>query len=72
MKCWHCDSELIWDNDQDMTEDLLEENVVYDMVTNLHCASCGALVEVYHKKQPKVKLIEVEPAEEYTHDSEGC
>jgi len=55
-----------------MTEDLLEENVVYDMVTNLHCSSCGAVVEVYHKKKPKVKLIEVEPVEEYTHDSEGC
>ena len=72
MKCWHCNSELIWDSDQDMTEDLLEENVVYDMVTNLHCSSCGAVVEVYHKKKPKVKLIEVDPVEEYTHDSEGC
>ena len=75
MKCWHCNSELIWGGDQDLSEDLLEENVVYDMVTYLTCSSCEAAVEVYRKKQPKEKLLEVVPYDEeegIVHDSEGC
>ena len=75
MKCWHCNSELICGGDQDLSEDLLEENVVYDMVTYLTCSSCESAVEVYRKKQPKEKLLEVVPYEEeegIVHDSEGC
>ena len=75
MKCWHCNSELIWGGDQDLSEDLLDENVVYDMVTYLTCSSCESAVEVYRKKQPKEKLLEVVPYEEeegIVHDSEGC
>ena len=75
MKCWHCNSELIWGGDQDLSEDLLEENVGYDMVTYLTCSSCESAVEVYRKKQPKEKLLEVVPYEEeegIVHDSEGC
>ena len=75
MKCWHCDSELIWESDQDLSEDLLDENVVYDMVTYLTCSSCESAVEVYRKKQPKERLVEVVPYDEeegIVHDSEGC
>lgn len=75
MKCWHCDSELIWESDQDLSEDLLEENVVYDIVTNLSCPSCEAIVEVYHKKNTKERLVEVVPYDDddgIVHDSEGC
>ena len=53
----------------------LRENVVYDMVTYLTCSSCESAVEVYRKKQPKEKLLEVVPYEEeegIVHDSEGC
>ena len=75
MKCWHCNSELIWGGDQDLSEDLLEENIVYDMVTYLTCSSCESTVEVYRKKKPKEKLVEVVPYDEddgFVHDSEGC
>ena len=68
MKCWHCNSELIWGGDQDLSEDLLEENIVYDMVTYLTCSSCESAVEVYRKKQHKEKLLEVVPYD----DPEGC
>ena len=75
MKCWHCNAELIWGGDHDLSEDLLEENIVYDMVTYLTCSSCESAVEVYRKKQPKEKLLEVVPYDEeegIVHDSEGC
>ena len=75
MKCWHCNAELIWGGDQDLSEDLLDENVVYDMVTYLTCSSCESAVEVYRKKQPKERLVEVVPYDEddgFVHDSEGC
>ena len=42
MKCWHCDTELIWGGDHD-----IEDDNHYDMVTNLSCPNCGAAVEVY-------------------------
>ncbi len=38
MKCWHCDSELIWGGDDD------SEGV---LVTNLSCSECNAFVLVY-------------------------
>jgi Zn finger protein HypA/HybF involved in hydrogenase expression len=50
MKCWHCNTELIWGGDHDIEE----ENEDYDMVTNLSCPQCHSLVDVYH---PSEKLI---------------
>ena len=44
MKCWHCNTELIWGGDHDLDED--EE---YKSVTNLSCPKCEACVEVYNK-----------------------
>jgi len=43
MKCWHCDTELIWGGDHDIED----EHGEFCMVTNLSCPNCGAHVEVY-------------------------
>jgi hypothetical protein len=82
MKCWHCNSELIWGSDNDLSEDLPEEDIVYDMVTYLTCSSCESSIEVYRKKNPKLKLVSnvilppdvasYDDEEGVLHDSEGC
>ena len=43
MKCWHCNTELIWGGDHDIEE----ESDEFCMVTNLSCPNCGAYVDVY-------------------------
>ena len=45
MKCWVCNTELIWGGDQD-----LEDDEEHKIVTNLSCPKCEAYVEVYHGK----------------------
>ena len=50
MKCWHCNKELIWGGDYNIEA----ENKDYDMVTNLSCPECHAVVDVYH---PSEKLL---------------
>ena len=42
MKCYNCQTELIWGGDHDCDED--EAHVI---VTNLSCPECGAFVLVY-------------------------
>ena len=59
MKCWHCNTELIWGGDHDIEE----ENEDYAMVTNLSCPECHSLVDVYHpseklKKENKKDFLE--------------
>ena len=49
MDCWHCGTELIWGGDQDIYE---EEDMNFDMVTNLSCPKCESYVEVWHRWQP--------------------
>ncbi len=44
MKCWHCNTELIWGGDHDI------DDIEYDMVTNLTCPKCESYVEVYNKR----------------------
>ena len=46
MKCWHCNTELIWGGDHDIEE----ESDEFCMVTNLSCPECGSYVEVYLPK----------------------
>ncbi len=46
MKCYNCQTQLIWGGDHD-TED--EEG--YSMVTNLTCPNCGAFHLVYLPKE---------------------
>lgn len=45
MKCWHCNSELRWGGDQDLSDDEF-----YSMVTNLTCDECETEVVVYLPK----------------------
>jgi hypothetical protein len=47
MKCWHCNTELIWGGDHDISD----EDEYYCMVTNLSCPNCECLVDVYLPKE---------------------
>ena len=47
MKCWHCNTELIWGSDFD-GEDYGCEDIA--IVTNLSCPKCHSTVEVYLPK----------------------
>ena len=44
MKCWHCQSELIWGGDHTFEDYCLDGDGV---VTNLSCSGCDAEVLVY-------------------------
>ena len=53
MDCWSCGSELIWGGDERRVsfcgiERNGDEEDVYEIVTNLSCPCCKALVIVYH------------------------
>lgn len=47
MKCWHCNTELIWGCDHDISE----ESESYSIMTNLHCPNCNSAVDVYLPKE---------------------
>lgn len=47
MNCWHCNKELIWRNDSDISD----EDDAYVMMTVLSCPKCNSLVEVYYPKE---------------------
>jgi len=48
MKCWHCQSKLIWGGDHSFEDYCLEGDGV---VTNLSCSKCDAEVLVYLGKK---------------------
>ena len=50
MKCWHCETELIWGADHD-----IEDDDTYDTVTNLHCPKCNCVVDVYYPSEKTIK-----------------
>ena len=50
MKCWHCETELIWGADHD-----IEDDDTYDMVTNLHCPKCYCVIDVYYPSEKTIK-----------------
>jgi|TARA_S200002703_G_scaffold141015_1_gene132559 hypothetical protein len=50
MKCWHCETELIWGADHDV-----EDDDTYDMVTNLHCPKCYCVIDVYYPSEKTIK-----------------
>ena len=52
MKCWHCNAELIWGADHDISH----EDDEYQMVTNLSCPNCESIVYVYLPKD----MLEIE------------
>jgi predicted RNA-binding Zn-ribbon protein involved in translation (DUF1610 family) len=47
MRCWHCDTELIWGGDHDCGEDTEE----YQIETNFSCPNCGAFYLAYYPKE---------------------
>ena len=47
MKCYNCQSDLIWGGDHDTDE----EDTDHSIVTNLSCPECDAYVEVYWGKK---------------------
>jgi len=47
MKCYACQSELIWGADHDISE----EDEEHTIVTNLSCPECDAFVVVYWGKK---------------------
>jgi ssDNA-binding Zn-finger/Zn-ribbon topoisomerase 1 len=49
MKCYACQSELIWGGDHDISE----EDEEHTIVTNLSCPKCEAFVVVYWGKKGK-------------------
>ena len=53
MKCWHCNTELIWGGDHDIEE----ENEDFIMETNLSCPNCKTFVLVYLPKEEKNEPI---------------
>jgi len=52
MNCWHCGTELLWENDFDLED----ENDFYCMETNLHCPKCEAFYSVYLPKDKPRKV----------------
>ena len=51
MKCWHCQTELIWGGDHDIEE----ENDTYSIVSNLSCPKCYSAVDVYYPNEETQK-----------------
>ena len=53
MKCWHCNTNLIWGSDRKITEmDIIPvPNENFSIVTNLSCPGCGSYVEVFLPKE---------------------
>ena len=54
MKCWHCQSELIWGSDSDLDEDMFPE---FSFVSNLSCPTCESYVEVFYPRNKNVNKI---------------
>lgn len=46
MRCWHCDTELVWGGDNN-----LDDSEEYIMETNLSCPKCESLVLVYYPRE---------------------
>ena len=47
MKCWHCNTELRWMDDVDVSE----ESEDWSFMAILDCSKCGSLTEVYYPKE---------------------
>ena len=51
MLCWHCNTELIWGGDHDISA----EDEEYQMITNLACPKCESMVLVYFPIDPPLE-----------------
>tara|TARA_R100000278_G_scaffold81053_1_gene62515 strand:+ start:740 stop:901 length:162 start_codon:yes stop_codon:yes gene_type:complete len=49
MKCWWCDSDLIWGGDID-TDESMPTYEEFSVMTNLSCPRCESQVEVLKKR----------------------
>jgi len=47
LNCWHCNKELIWSSDYDVSD----EEDYYTMRTCLHCPECGSDVDVWYPRE---------------------
>ena len=47
MRCWHCNTELIWGNDHDISD----EDAEYSIETNLSSPKCESFYLVYYPKE---------------------
>jgi hypothetical protein len=54
MKCWHCDTELIWGGDHSYADYGMDSEGI---VSNLSCPNCEAYVEVYIDFNKKKELL---------------
>ena len=56
MRCWHCGSEVIWNNDYDLKDIIDEEGIL----TALSCSNdeCGASYECVVRQDSKFDLVE--------------
>ena len=63
MKCWHCNTELIWGGDHD-----IEDDEDFIMKTNLSCPNCKKLVMVYLQKEEKNERKKVVDIKRSTKD----
>jgi DNA-directed RNA polymerase subunit RPC12/RpoP len=43
MKCWNCNTNLIWGGDHD-----IEDSEEFDIESNFSCPDCGSFVLFYH------------------------
>ena len=49
MKCWHCNTKLIWGGDFDGEDYGVGDK--YLTVSNLSCPNCDTYIEVYYPKE---------------------
>jgi len=47
MVCWHCDSDIIWSGDVDISH----EDDTFAIETNLHCPACKSEYVIYYPKE---------------------
>jgi len=67
MKCYNCETELIWGGDHDC-----EEHEDHAIVTNLSCPECDAFHLVYwgHKGEEENKQLWIEGYKDWLHKKE--
>ena len=54
MNCWHCNTQLIWNSDDDIDEDCepwINAHKSFSMLTILACPKCDSMVEVYYPRK---------------------
>lgn len=53
MNCWHCNTELRWCDDVDVSEEYDD----WSFMSILDCKTCGSLVEVYFPQETHEKCF---------------